>query len=225
MIKRIGYILLAFFLIIIFIAPVRNYVNNLFQQNKVKSQEEQLIGKVSGYNPYVKELQDILKKAGFDPGSIDGRMGDKTRIAIKKFQKKKGLKPTGMIDAATQLAFNREKEAIKHSPKTETKINLYRDRSTSSTVKDKHLEVDNKDTSKKIKIQDEVLSYRLKSKNRTKQIQTALKKAGFYKGEIDGRTGPQTKEAIKAFQKSKGLNPDGAAGPKTWEELNKYLEN
>lgn len=33
---------------------------------------------------------------------------------------------------------------------------------------------------KKAKIQDEVLSFRLKSKDRVKQIQVALKKANFY---------------------------------------------
>src|SRR3990167_1453850 len=74
-------------------------------------------------------------------------------------------------------------------------------------------------------IQDEIMTYRLKSKDRTKQIQAALKKAGFYKGEIDGKEGPQTKRAIKAFQRAKGLNPDGVVGPKTWEELNKFLKD
>ena len=32
-----------------------------------------------------------------------------------------------------------------------------------------------------------------------KEIQTALKNSGVYKGQIDGQIGPQTKEAIKKF--------------------------
>ena len=76
---------------------------------------------------------------------------------------------------------------------------------------------------KKTEIYDEVMSYRLKSKGTAIQIQTALKNAGFYAGEIDGKIGPQTKRAIKVFQKSKGFTPDGIVGPKTWNELRNYL--
>lgn len=57
-----------------------------------------------------------------------------------------------------------------------------------------------------------------------KEIQTALKRAGFYQGEIDGQIGLGTKEAISKFQEAKGLNPDGAMGSRTWEILVKYLE-
>ena len=76
----------------------------------------------------------------------------------------------------------------------------------------------------KSQIQDEIMGYRLKSKDKTKQTQAALKKIGFYKGDIDGKMGTQTKKAIKAFQKSKGLNPDGVIGVRTWEEIAKILK-
>lgn len=56
-----------------------------------------------------------------------------------------------------------------------------------------------------------------------KQIQRALKKSGFYKGEIDGKTGPKTKEAIMKFQKARGLKADGVVGKRTSAELRKYL--
>lgn len=56
-----------------------------------------------------------------------------------------------------------------------------------------------------------------------KQIQRALKNAGFYQGPIDGKIGPKTKEAIVKFQKAKGLKVDGIVGKKTSAELNKYL--
>lgn len=57
-----------------------------------------------------------------------------------------------------------------------------------------------------------------------KQIQAALKNAGFYKGDIDGSLGPKTKEAIRNFQKANGLYPDGVAGKQTREKLKRYLE-
>lgn len=58
---------------------------------------------------------------------------------------------------------------------------------------------------------------------RNKDIQKALKNAGFYAGSIDGKLGPKTKKAIEEFQTSKGLKADGKVGPKTWAELEKYL--
>jgi membrane-bound lytic murein transglycosylase B len=42
-----------------------------------------------------RELQDLLTKAGFDAGGVDGRMGPKTVAAVKAFQKAKGLVPDG----------------------------------------------------------------------------------------------------------------------------------
>ena len=57
-----------------------------------------------------------------------------------------------------------------------------------------------------------------------KKIQVALKKAGFYKGPVDGKIGKDTKNAIKEFQKKNGLESDGVIGKKTWAELRKYLD-
>ena len=61
-----------------------------------------------------------------------------------------------------------------------------------------------------------------KSKERTKEIQTCLKNAGFYNGKINGVKGKATKKAIKEFQKANGLRADGVVGKKTWEALSKY---
>jgi murein L,D-transpeptidase YcbB/YkuD len=58
---------------------------------------------------------------------------------------------------------------------------------------------------------------------RSKRIQTALKNANLYTGEIDGKIGPMSKKAITDFQRSKGLVADGKVGPKTWSELEKFL--
>ena len=48
-----------------------------------------------------------------------------------------------------------------------------------------------------------------------KQIQTKLKRWGYYNGNIDGIYGSQTLEAVKWFQSKNGLQVDGIAGPKT----------
>ena len=48
-----------------------------------------------------------------------------------------------------------------------------------------------------------------------RQIQTKLKRWGYYNGNIDGIYGTQTLEAVKYFQRKNGLTVDGIAGPAT----------
>ncbi len=60
---------------------------------------------------------------------------------------------------------------------------------------------------------------------RMKDIQQALKNAGYYDGKIDGVKGKNTKKAIKDFQKASGLRADGVAGPRTWDLLSNHLSS
>ncbi len=48
-----------------------------------------------------------------------------------------------------------------------------------------------------------------------RQIQTKLKRWGYYSGNVDGIYGSQTLAAVKWFQSKNGLSVDGIAGPKT----------
>ena len=56
----------------------------------------------------------------------------------------------------------------------------------------------------------------------TREIQQALKNAGFYQGSVDGKMGQLTKEAVKEFQRVHGLTDDGIVGKKTWAKLGAY---
>ena len=47
------------------------------------------------------------------------------------------------------------------------------------------------------------------------QIQTKLKRWGYYNGNVEGIYGSQTLAAVKYFQRSNGLTVDGIAGTKT----------
>ena len=51
--------------------------------------------------------------------------------------------------------------------------------------------------------------------NEVIQIQTKLKRWGYYNGSIDGIYGTQTLAAVKYFQRKNGLTQDGIAGPAT----------
>ena len=51
------------------------------------------------------------------------------------------------------------------------------------------------------------------------QIQTKLKRWGYYNGNIDGIYGSQTQEAVRYFQRKNGLKVDGIAGPETLKAM------
>lgn len=48
-----------------------------------------------------------------------------------------------------------------------------------------------------------------------KEVQTRLKKWGYYTGAVDGINGPKTISAVKSFQRKYGLTADGIVGPLT----------
>ena len=58
----------------------------------------------------------------------------------------------------------------------------------------------------------------------TREIQQALKNAGFYQGAIDGKMGPATREAVKEFQRVHGLTDDGVVGRQTWATLRAFVD-
>ena len=51
------------------------------------------------------------------------------------------------------------------------------------------------------------------------QIQTKLKRWGYYSGSVDGIYGTQTVRAVKYFQRKNGLTADGIAGPATLKAM------
>jgi hypothetical protein len=50
-------------------------------------------------------------------------------------------------------------------------------------------------------------------------VQGVLKEQGYYKGEIDGLVGPQTREALTAYQEAAGLPPTASIDEPTLESL------
>jgi membrane-bound lytic murein transglycosylase B len=50
---------------------------------------------------FIKSLQRELKRAGYDPGVMDGKLGPSTRRALRRFQEAHGLSPTGDPDIPT----------------------------------------------------------------------------------------------------------------------------
>jgi len=186
------------YVIISMLALLAFYGCNIVPKSvQYQKEEEKLVGSTDIINPKIEEVQVILKNEGYEPGNTDGKMGKETRDAIKAFQESIGLKSTGYVDKSTltQLEDLSRTKEILESKKDYAKV-------------------------KELRQKD---SQKAEFRPTVKEIQTALKNAGFDPGSFDGKMGPRTRQAIKDFQKSKGLVPDGAVGPKTWASLGKYL--
>jgi peptidoglycan hydrolase-like protein with peptidoglycan-binding domain len=189
-----------FYIVVSILALVSFYGCNIVPKSvQYQREEEKLVGSTDILNPKIEEIQLILKSEGYEPGNTDGRMGKETRDAIKGFQEAIGLKSTGYVDKSTltQLEDSRRAKEILESKK--------------DYAFNKSKENRQKDSSK------------AEFKPTAKEIQTALKNAGYDPGSLDGKIGPRTRQAIKDYQKSKGLVPDGVVGPKTWTSLSKHL--
>jgi membrane-bound lytic murein transglycosylase B len=50
---------------------------------------------------FIKSLQRELKRAGYNPGVTDGKMGPATRNALRRYQEANDLPPTGDPDIPT----------------------------------------------------------------------------------------------------------------------------
>lgn len=73
------------------------------EQAKLESSSasgEKAVTKVKSH-PSVKDIQNALANAGFDPGKIDGHMGKQTREALRAFQKAHNLKVNGRANKKT----------------------------------------------------------------------------------------------------------------------------
>ena len=93
----------SFLMILAYLAMPLYAAEKIAAQNKEESDK---VLKFTDYNDLkgaelIRMVQLTLKDSGFEPGPIDGILGPKTRDAIKRFQIKNELEPTGEIDKQT----------------------------------------------------------------------------------------------------------------------------
>lgn len=77
-----------------------NYTAEAPEVNEAPAQKA-FTGKLSP-----KKIQTALKNAGYYTGAIDGKIGHKTRAAIKKFQTVNNLKADGVVGKKTTAALS-----------------------------------------------------------------------------------------------------------------------
>lgn len=65
-----------------------------------KVSKKKVVGEIKS-RPSARHIQVALKNAGYDPGTLDGKMGRQTRDAIKAFQRANNLPVDGRVGKQT----------------------------------------------------------------------------------------------------------------------------
>ena len=145
--------------------------------------------KLGSTSEAVRNLQKDLTTLGFYYGDITGHFGSMTEKAVEKFQKSRGLTQDGVVGTTT---LNAIASALKSTGNSSAS-------SSGTTVGGALREGD--------------------SGTAVTELQTMLKKLGYYYGDITGNFGDLTRKAVRAFQDKENLTVDGIAGPATLNKL------
>ena len=164
----------------------------------------------------LKKLDSAYKNADSDKNDDSLRMGD-SGSAVKDLQTK--LKKLGYYDGTVDSTFGSGTyAAVKAFQK---KYNLTADGvAGSETLKKLDSAYKNADSDK-----DDGSLRKGATGSAVKDLQTKLKKLGFYNAYVDGSYGDTTVAAVKAFQKKYNLTADGVAGSETLKKLDTAYKN
>ena len=164
----------------------------------------------------LKRLDSVYKNADSDKDDDSLRMGD-SGSAVKDLQTK--LKKLGYYDGTVDSTFGSGTyAAVKAFQK---KYNLTADGvAGSETLKKLDSAYKNADSDK-----DDDSLRKGATGSAVKDLQTKLKKLGFYNAYVDGSYGDTTVAAVKAFQKKYNLTADGVAGSETLKKLDTAYKN
>lgn len=153
-----------------------------------------------------RQLQRQLALLGYYNGPVDGQRGTATTTAIKEFQGDYGYQITGELDAQGRALVASE----------------YAKMTDASSVPTEVLTSDVADV-----VETETIAAVPAARPSAflQKSQRQLTELGFNTGGADGLDGPRTRSAIKAYQRSLGLEQVGRLGPKTRAALKRdYAE-
>ncbi len=150
----------------------------------------------------VRLVQSRLKNLRFYTGGIDGDFGASTEAAVKAFQQANRLTPDGKVGSETfDRLFSQDADGGRVTPRpTQTPV---------PTRIPHYVNVTPNPYGQYVTLEEG------HSGALVRALQQALKNQGFFDLTVDGLYGFGTTDAVKAFQRAKGLTVDGKAGQAT----------
>lgn len=176
--------------------------------------------KIGNSGKDVTKLQKALDILGYYEGRIDGDYGEGTTVAVLAYQKDKGLEADGVAGKSTIASI------FGSCAKTATIDGASKSSASSSSSGSSSSSSSSKSSSsgKTVSSLSEIGSVPAASEEgdsgtKVVKLQQALEFLGYYSGDIDGDYGTKTVEAVKRFQKKRGMKQDGIAGASTLRVL------
>ena len=167
----------------------------------------------------VRLLQSKLKGFGFLTGSVDGSFGTATEDALKAFQKANGLTADGKAGHSTLIklfagtVISSAKAKATTKPTANPTATPKPSSSKATTAPNTFVRVTAAPNGDYVTLERGTMG------DLVTKLQRALKSAGYFNAEVDGYYGEDTENAVKRFQRDKGLVQDGKAGPATQRYL------
>ena len=157
-------------------------------------------------NQPIRSLQTMLRTiASIEPNQInvmpDGIYGPQTAAAVRSFQRRQGLNPTGVVDQATheRIVQEYERAYIEAEKAQPVQINLDPGQTIRRGERNNHI-------------------YLVQSMLTVLHLLDPAIPAPPHTGMLD----PATAESVAAFQTLSGLPPTGEVDKRTWKDLALY---
>ena len=167
----------------------------------------------------VEKLQEDLDELDYYTGSVTGKYGNLTKEAVRLFQRDFDLTSDGIAGPKTLAKIRSVLSGVEESETDEEDKEEPVNTGTTVTVKPS---VSLDEVSK---LNTEVTLRRGSRSGYVTRLQKALTALGYFTDKCDGSYGNNTEEAVKLYQKAKGLTDDGVAGRATLRAINKDVED
>jgi peptidoglycan hydrolase-like protein with peptidoglycan-binding domain len=174
----------------------------------------------------IQSVQQALKDQGFYYGNVTGDKSAETTAAIRRYQIRNGLQVTGDVNPETLRSLNLSSAQATRdtSNSAATQPNRVPSNNRSrleqnlsphvSRESDRQLEMDRSLAVPPYESAPPRINRRMVA-----EVQHQLMIRGYYRSWIDGRYGPRTAFAVRAFQSASGIPPTGRLDMLTFDAL------
>ena len=143
----------------------------------------------------VEDIQRCLRRLGYFYGPVNGNFGSLTKNAVVKYQQANGLSSIGIVGPQTEKLLQSQ---------------------CSSRRRDRNIRGGERVSSSRNISGDLQLGSRGSA---VSELQKHLRRLGLFHSPVTGYFGPETQQALIAFQQSHGIRPDGIVGARTLENI------
>lgn len=158
----------------------------------------------------IRNAQEQLKSDGYYNGVVDGADGPSTQAAIRRYQRDHNLKVNGRLDRKT-----RKELGVKGHDSDDEARRAARESNRTTAEADRSTGEADRSTTEADRSQPGSAP----SSATVSAAQRRLSAKGFYKGDVDGNYGPETRAALREYQKNSNLNVTGRLDQATLSKL------